>query len=32
MEIRKPTNWLNAKGMLEKTLQARSTVITEALG
>jgi hypothetical protein len=32
MEIRKPTNWLNAKGMLDKTLQARSTVITEALG
>lgn len=32
MEIRKPTNWLDAKRMLDKTLQARSTVITEALG
>ena len=32
MEIRKPTNWLDAKGMFEKTLQARSVVITEALG
>lgn len=32
MEIRKPTNWMNAKEMAEKALEVRCSGVTKTLG
>ena len=32
MEIKKPTNWMNAKEMAEKALETRYSCITNVLG
>ena len=32
MEIRKPTNWMNAKEMAEKALEVRCSGVTNILG